>query len=125
MNYNLNVKGSDITFGLGDSLSNTHYNTFKVNLYNKEGLYTKIQTKNFGLGINGKYYFTKWYIVYSTSSRSNKENMDIYKRKKMKIEVKAINEIDDLTVGHRDSRKKIMVILNLINIYYYILLFNI
>jgi len=111
-NINLNVKGSGLTFGLGNSLTQTQYVAdSNVNLDNKD-LYNKTQTQSSGLGMSGKYYFTKTYTTHSTHSthsnvsKSNKEPKDTDKRKKMEREIKAKNEIDDLIVGPRDSRRK-------------------
>lgn len=62
--------------------------------------------------MSGKYYFTKTYTTHSTHSthsnvsKSNKEPKDTDKRKKMEREIKAKNEIDDLVLGPRDSKRK-------------------
>ena len=111
-NINLNVKGSGLTFGLGNSLTQTQYVAdSNVNLDNKD-LYNKTQTQSSGLGMSGKYYFTKTYTTHSTHSthsnvsKSNKEPKDTDKRKKMEREIKAKNEIDDLVLGPRDSKRK-------------------
>ena len=111
-NINLNVKGSGLTFGLGNSLTQTQYVAdSNVNLDNKD-LYNITQKQSSGLGMSGKYYFTKTYTTHSTHSthsnvsKSNKEPKDTDKRKKMEREIKAKNEIDDLVLGPRDSKRK-------------------
>ena len=68
--------------------------------------YSQSQISSSGQGMSGKYYFTKGYTSYSTTSKRNKEPMDTVKRKKIEMEIKAQNEKDDIVVGPRDSKRK-------------------
>ncbi len=118
-NINTNIATSNITFGQDGGLTTTQYlsksgigidmNT-KQQIPKVESVYmTQSNKNNSNLGMSGKYYFTKNYSsrTYSYAYRSDKEPMDTVKARKLKErEMKASNEIDDLIVGPRDSRRK-------------------
>ena len=118
-NINTNIATSNITFGQDGGLTTTQYlsksgigidmNT-KQQIPKDESVYmTQSNKNNSNLGMSGKYYFTKNYSsrTYSYAYRSDKEPMDTVKARKLKErEMKASNEIDDLIVGPRDSRRK-------------------
>ena len=118
-NINTNIATSNITFGQDGGLTTTQYlsksgigidmNT-QQQIPKDESVYmTQSNKNNSNLGMSGKYYFTKNYSsrTYSYAYRSDKEPMDTVKARKLKErEMKASNEIDDLIVGPRDSRRK-------------------
>ena len=118
-NINTNIATSNITFGQDGGLTTTQYlsksgigidmNT-QQQIPKDESVYmTQSNKNNSNLGMSGKYYFTKNYSsrTYSYAYRSDKEPMDTVKVRKLKErEMKASNEIDDLIVGPRDSRRK-------------------
>ena len=118
-NINTNIATSNITFGQDGGLTTTQYlsksgigidmNT-KQQIPKDESVYmTQSNKNNSNLGMSGKYYFTKNYSsrTYSYAYISDKEPMDTVKARKLKErEMKASNEIDDLIVGPRDSRRK-------------------
>ena len=100
------IQGRVFTFGQ-EGLTTTNTISSGVNLKLKNIVnYTQKQSSSSGQGMSGKYYFTKGYSSYSSSSKGNKEPMDNVKRKKMERGMKAKNEMDDIVVGPRDSKRK-------------------
>ena len=100
------IQGRVFTFGQ-EGLTTTNTISSGANLKLKNIVnYTQKQSSSSGQGMTGKYYFTKGYSSYSSSSKGNKEPMDNIKRKKMERGMKAKNEMDDIVVGPRDSKRK-------------------
>ena len=99
-------QGRGFTFGQ-EGLTTTTTSGSNVNLENNVVVnYTQAQSSSSGQAMSGKYYFIKGYKSYSSTSKVNKEPMDTIKRKNIERGMKAQNEMDDIVVGPRDSKRK-------------------
>ena len=99
-------QGRGFTFGQ-EGLTTAVTSGSNVNLENNVVVnYTQAQSSSSGQAMSGKYYFTKGYKSYSSTSKVNKEPMDTIKRKNIERGMKAQNEMDDIVVGPRDSKRK-------------------